>query len=173
MSSETLEVDGTTCKRQKVEKTLDPITFETAKSTTEFRNYTNSVFQDLVASHYRAMRSGQSVAYVNRMAEKYSFENGKFRGEFTIKEVFKVLGSYVDSSDPDLGLPNFIHNFQTAEGIRRDGHPDWFQLVGLLHDMGKVMFAIGGIKEDGQHGTAESPQWGLGMYGIKRKSYSI
>jgi inositol oxygenase len=34
--------------------------------------------------------------------------------------------------------------------------------VGLLHDMGKVMFALGGVREDGQHGTAESPQWGLG-----------
>ena len=151
-------------KRQKIDadKATQVVAFETAKETVAFRNYTNSVYQDLVASHYRAMRTGQSVDYVNRMATKYTFENGEFRAKYTIREVFGLLGDYVDSSDPDLGLPNFIHNFQTAEGIRRDGHPDWFQLVGLMHDMGKVMFALGGVKEDGQHGTAESPQWGLG-----------
>lgn len=33
--------------------------------------------------------------------------------------------SYVDSSDPDLDLPNLLHMLQTAEGIRKAGHPDW------------------------------------------------
>lgn len=156
--------EESTAKRQKIDcdSAKPVITFETAKDTVSFRNYTNSVYQDLVSSHYRAMRTGQSVEYVNRMAKKYTFENGQFRSKYTIREVFGLLGDYVDSSDPDLGLPNFIHNFQTAEGIRRDGHPDWFQLVGLMHDMGKVMFALGGLQEDGQHGTADSPQWGLG-----------
>ncbi len=50
---------------------------------------------------------------------------------------------------------------QTAEGIRKAGHPDWFQLVGLLHDMGKLMF-LWGTADDGQVGTAEGPQWALG-----------
>lgn len=54
-----------------------------------------------------------------------------------------------------------IHMLQTAEGIRRAGHPDWFQLVGLIHDMGKIMF-LWGAEEDGQIGTAEGPQWALG-----------
>lgn len=51
---------------------------------------------------------------------------------------------------------------QTAEGIRRSGHPDWFQLVGLIHDMGKIMFCLGGVDSDGQQGTADASQWGLG-----------
>lgn len=54
-----------------------------------------------------------------------------------------------------------IHMLQTAEGIRRAGHPDWMQLVGLIHDMGKIMF-LWGTPEDGQIGTAEGPQWALG-----------
>ncbi len=35
--------------------------------------------------------------------------------------------------------PNLEHMLQTAEGMRAAGLPDWFQLVGLLHDMGKIM----------------------------------
>jgi hypothetical protein len=38
---------------------------------------------------------------------------------------------------------------QTAESIRAAGHPEWFQLVGLLHDMGKIMF-LWGDRETGQ-----------------------
>jgi inositol oxygenase len=64
----------------------------------------------------------------------------------------------VDSSDPDMDLPNLLHMLQTAEGIRRAGHPDWFQLVGLLHDMGKIQF-LWGDEGDGQKGTAMGPQW--------------
>lgn len=33
-----------------------------------------------------------------------------------------------------------------------------FQLVALLHDMGKIQFLWGGA-EDGQRGTADGPQW--------------
>lgn len=67
----------------------------------------------------------------------------------------------MDSSDPDSALPNLIHMLQTAEGLRAAGKPDWMQLVGLLHDMGKIMF-LWGEAADGQVGTAEGPQWALG-----------
>ena len=45
-----------------------------------------------------------------------------------------------DQSDPDVDVPNVYHGFQTAEGIRKD-HPDkdWFQVTGLIHDIGKVI----------------------------------
>ena len=48
----------------------------------------------------------------------------------------------VDESDPDLDLPNIVHAFQTAERIREE-HPDkeWFQLVGLIHDLGAAGFS--------------------------------
>ena len=54
-------------------------------------------------------------------------------------EALDKLNDLIDESDPDLDLPNIIHAFQTAERIRLD-HPneDWFQLVGLIHDLGKV-----------------------------------
>ena len=37
----------------------------------------------------------------------------------------------------------------SAEAIRKAGEPEWFQLVGLLHDMGKIMF-LWGNAVDGQ-----------------------
>jgi inositol oxygenase len=43
---------------------------------------------------------------------------------------------------------------QTAEGIRKAGHPDWMQLTGLIHDMGKLMF-LWGTEKDGQVGKTQ------------------
>lgn len=105
------------------------------------------------------MRSNQTVDFYNRMIEKYSFDNP--RTKMSIRDAFVALEGYVDSSDPDVDIPNIIHMFQTAEGIRKAGHPDWMQLVGLIHDMGKIMY-LWGTDEDGQNGTATGAQWALG-----------
>ena len=32
------------------------------------------------------------------------------------------------------------HLLQTAEAIRRDGKPEWMQIAGLVHDLGKLLF---------------------------------
>lgn len=135
------------------------VDFDTAKPVEEYRNYKDSFRHEIVENHYRQMRTNQTVAFVEKINEKYSFEIPRTR--MSIREAFRVLETYVDSSDPDVSLPNMIHMLQTAEGIRRAGHPDWFQLVGLIHDMGKIMF-LWGAPEDGQIGTAEGPQWALG-----------
>ena len=62
--------------------------------------------------------------------------------EATVMEALEMLNELVDESDPDIDLPNIIHAFQTAEQIRAK-HPDkeWFHLVGLIHDLGKVFFS--------------------------------
>lgn len=135
---------------------------ENSRDQSDKRNYVDSKRHDVVTKHYRDMRTGQTVEYVNRMMKKYSFDYQIFRKEMSIREAFKILENYVDSSDPDMSLPNMIHMLQTAEGIKKDGHEDWFQLVGLIHDMGKIMYALGGTDDDGQMGTANASQWGLG-----------
>lgn len=71
------------------------------------------------------MRQKQTLAFYKKMEAKYSFDHGQCRARMTIREAFKALESYVDSSDPDLGLPNLVHMLQTAEGARKAGHPDW------------------------------------------------
>ena len=138
------------------------------------RNYENSARQMIVENHYRAMRTHQSLAFSKRMTEKYQFDTP--RALLTVGEVFTLLEDYVDSrcliccdvlsclvpvikmfalvsfSDPDSSLPNKLHMLQTAEGLRRAGHPDWMQLMGLIHDLGKIMF-LWGLPEDGQEGT--------------------
>lgn len=124
----------------------------------EFRDYVSSARQATVARHYRLMRENQTWDFVDRMYKKYH----KFdHASMTVREAFEKLEGYVDSSDPDADFPNIEHGFQTAEGIRAAGHPDWFQLIGLIHDMGKMMF-VWGRPEDGQQGTADGDQWALG-----------
>jgi inositol oxygenase len=58
-------------------------------------------------------------------------------------------------------FPNVDHGFQTAEGIRAAGYPEWMILVGLVHDVGKMQFLWGG-KEEGMEGTPTGHQWSLG-----------
>jgi len=130
-----------------------------SKKVEEFRNYDNSDRQSVVENHYRLMRINQCVAFTDKMLEKYSFDKPRFT--MTIREAFKVLETYVDCSDPDVSLPNLVHMLQASEGIRTAGFPDWMQLVGLIHDMGKIMF-LWGDKECGQVGTGDGDQWALG-----------
>lgn len=115
-----------------------PLDFEAiktnAKADDDFRVYSEESSPVRVVQHYKDMRLHHTVDFYRRMEEKYSFENGTFRREMTVDEAFTELEHYVDASDPDLELPNKLHLLQTAEGIRRAGHPDWFQLTGLLHE---------------------------------------
>lgn len=123
-----------------------------------FRNYESKEGDNIVRDHYRLMRSRQTLEFVTGMEGKwFNFDHGCF----TVKEAFEKLSGYVDSSDPDVDFPNALHAFQTAESIRKEGHPDWLQLVGLLHDLGKIMF-LWGKESEGQVGTAHGPQWALG-----------
>lgn len=108
--------------------------------------------------HYWLMRTNHTVEFARRMHEKFSkFE----QGEMEIWEAFEALGDYVDSADPDVEFPNVEHGFQTAEGIRAAGYPDWMQLVGLVHDVGKMQF-LWGDRSLGMEGTKTGHQWSLG-----------
>ena len=106
-----------------------------------------------VREHYRKMRTNQTVEYVERMHKKYL----TFDKPMTVWDAMEQLNGLIDVSDPDLELPNVQHLIQTAEGIRADDRPDWMQLVGLIHDLGKVMY-LWGCDEDG---TSQNEQWGL------------
>ena len=67
----------------------------------------------------------------------------------TVWEAMEYLNTLVDDSDPDIDLPQIEHLMQTAEAIRRDGHPRWFILTGLIHDLGKILCLFG------------EPQWAV------------
>lgn len=137
---------------------MEKISVDAGKALDEFRNYDDSSRQSIVELHYREMRAHQCVEKTRHFYKKYHQFN---HAKMTIWECFEALKGYVDSSDPDSELPNLEHMLQTAEAIRAAGHPDWFQLTGLLHDMGKCMY-LWGDEADGQIGRADFPQWGLG-----------
>ena len=108
---------------------------------TIFRDYVSSGRQDTVEANYRANHSEMTVSAVEEKRAKWLPLS---RGSFSIKEIIALVDSVVDDSDPDTALPNSVHDFQTAESIRA-AHPDkdWLHLVGLLHDLGKVLAVWG------------------------------
>ena len=83
------------------------------------------------------MHTNQTVEFVRAKHEKWLKFN---HFQATVMEALEMLNELVDESDPDTDLPNIVHAFQTAERIRAE-HPDkeWLQLIGLIHDLGKVM----------------------------------
>ena len=121
--------------------------------TDSFRNYDHDPLKAAVKLHYRKMRSRQTVEYVQRMKSKYL----KFNKPMGLWDSIKKLDALIDVSDPDLDLPNIQHLLQSAEAIRADGRPDWMQLVGLIHDLGKIIY-LWGCDEDG---TSQNEQWGM------------
>ncbi len=126
---------------------------QTTPTEKTFRNYDQSEITAAVREHYRKMRSRQTLDYVRRMKKKYL----TYDRPLHLWDAMEKLNVLVDVSDPDLDLPNVQHLVQSAEAIREDGRPDWMQLVGLIHDLGKVMF-LWGSDEDG---TSQAEQWGL------------
>jgi inositol oxygenase len=105
------------------------------KTPDNYRNYeaeTRSTVKELYSLNHRQ----QTLDFVLAQKAKYGQLN---RAEMSIWEAMESLNQLVDDSDPDLALPQIVHALQTAEAIRQDGHPRWFILVGLIHDLGKVL----------------------------------
>ena len=57
-----------------------------------------------------------------------SINHCSFELKATFWELFDYLKVFVDLSDPDINLTNHQHLFQTAEGLRKDGFPDWITI---------------------------------------------
>ncbi|XP_063052613.1 inositol oxygenase isoform X2 [Engraulis encrasicolus] len=119
----------------------------TSKDQTEFRNFEDGELFDRVQNTYKLMHTHQTLDFVKRKHAEWS---GCSHAKMTMMEAIDSLDQLVDESDPDVDFPNSFHAFQTAEGIRTQ-HPDkdWFQLVGLIHDVGKMMALWG------------EPQWAV------------
>jgi len=123
----------------------DPETIASAKSTEEYRNYENPE-RDTVREFYRLNHTHQTYEFVQQKRNEFLKFDKK---EMTVWDAFDFLNQLVDDSDPDTDLDQLQHLLQTSEAIRRDGHPDWMVLTGLMHDMGKVLCLFG------------EPQWAV------------
>jgi inositol oxygenase len=120
-----------------------------------YRDYVAAA-DSLVELTYRAMYENQTPEHVANMYDQYSKPRYQAR---TVWEAMDLLSEIVDESDPDTDLPQIVHAMQTAESLaaRMKDVPefegkDWLPLVGLIHDLGKIMLQkeYGGL-----------PQWSV------------
>lgn len=92
---------------------------------------------DRVKVFYKEQHEKQTVAY--NIQARINFKS-KIRDKMTVWDALIKLNNLLDESDPDTQLSQIDHALQTAEAIRRDNKPRWFQLVGLIHDLGKLLY---------------------------------
>jgi inositol oxygenase len=111
----------------------------------QFRNYRADA-RPTVRELYRLNHRFQTFDFVRAKRAEYLPRAKRTMG---IWEAMDFLNTLVDDSDPDTELPQIEHLVQTAEAIRQDGHPRWFILTGLIHDLGKVLCLFG------------EPQWAV------------
>lgn len=115
------------------------------KKEEQFRDY-ESTTRDTVREFYRLNHRYQTVDFVKQKRAQYlAFEKPKM----SMWQALEFLNTLIDDSDPDTDLSQIEHLLQTSEAIRADGHPRWFVLAGLLHDVGKVLCLYG------------EPQWAV------------
>lgn len=119
--------------------------YQAGKSQDQFRNYATEA-NPTVTEFYRQNHAYQTLDFV--LQKKAEF-GGLRRGKKSIWEMAEYLNTLVDDSDPDTDLTQIEHLLQTSEAIRKDGHPRWFVLAGLVHDLGKVLCLYG------------EPQWAV------------
>ncbi len=100
-----------------------------------FRQYEEAC--DRVKKFYRIQHQNQTVAY--NIQARVNFKT-KVRAKLRIWDALIKLSNLIDQSDPDTELSQIEHALQTAEAIRRDGKPRWMILVGLIHDLGKLLY---------------------------------
>ena len=109
------------------------------KAKDDYRNYENPA-RETVRAFYEENHRKQTYEFVQAKRAEFLQLN---RSQMSVFEACDYLNTLVDDSDPDIDLDQLQHLLQTSEAIRADGHEDWFVLVGLLHDLGKVLCLYG------------------------------
>jgi inositol oxygenase len=115
------------------------------KSPATFRDYRANA-RPSVREFYRLNHTFQTYDFVQEKKRQYLPRTQTVMG---IWEAMEFLNTLVDDSDPDVEFSQIEHLMQSAEAIRLDGHPRWFILTGLIHDLGKILCLFG------------EPQWAV------------
>jgi inositol oxygenase len=115
------------------------------KKPEQFRDY-RAAARPSVKEFYRLNHRHQTYDFVRGKREEYLPLRKRRMG---VWEAMEFLNTLVDDSDPDTDLTQIEHLLQTSEAIRANGHPRWFVLTGLIHDLGKILCLFG------------EPQWAV------------
>ena len=118
---------------------------DTEEQRAQFRDY-EAEARASVKEFYRLNHRHQTLDFVLSKKREYL---PKKKRQMGIWEAMEYLNTLIDDSDPDTDLSQIEHLMQTAEAIRKDGHPRWFILTGLIHDLGKILCLFG------------EPQWAV------------
>nr|WP_254053435.1 inositol oxygenase [Singulisphaera sp. GP187] len=110
-----------------------------------FRDYRENVRAG-VREFYQLNHRHQTLGFVLEKKQEFL---AKSRRSMGIWEAMEFLNTLVDESDPDADFSQIEHLMQTSEAIRAAGHPRWFVLTGLIHDLGKILCLYG------------EPQWAV------------
>ncbi len=119
--------------------------YRTDRKKEEFRIFDESS-PAVVKEFYRQNHALQTYDFAHAKKQEYGQLT---KAKMGIWEAMDRLNALVDDSDPDTDLTQMEHNLQTAEAIRKDGHPRWMILTGFIHDMGKVLCLF------------DEPQWAV------------
>ena len=111
----------------------------------DFRKFDDSAPAG-VREFYRLNHAHQTRDFAVGKKREYGTLDRRRMG---IWEALEYLNTLVDESDPDTDLSQIQHCVQTSEAIRKDGHPRWMVLAGLIHDLGKILCLYG------------EPQWAV------------
>ena len=123
------------------------ITTEEHAPKDEFRQYDEAPKR--VREFYRLNHENQTLAFVLEMKERYTRPENR-RIVKPMWDMVQHLNDLIDDSDPDVDFTQIEHAMQTAERIRRDGHPEWMVVTGFVHDAGKALAMDHGL-----------PQWAV------------
>ena len=115
------------------------------KKQAQFRNY-EAEARPTVREFYRLNHLHQTFDFVQAKKKEFLSLDRRPMG---VWDAMEFLNTLVDDSDPDTDSSQLEHLLQTAEQIRADGHPRWFILTGLIHDLGKILCLFG------------EPQWAV------------
>ncbi|WVW83256.1 hypothetical protein I302_105275 [Kwoniella bestiolae CBS 10118] len=129
-------------KAMAADNAYDESVFDSDKDKATFRQFVDS--NESSRRFYIEQHTKQTVEF-NLEARRKVFE--KARASMSVWEAMELLNTLVDASDPDTSATQIQHLLQTAEAMRKDGKPEWMQVTGLVHDLGKLLYFFG---SDGQ-----------------------
>jgi len=142
VSDEIDEVNVYKLKQKQAANFDEESKFDAAKDKDGFRQYEEAC--DRVKGFYAEQHRKQTLEYNIKIREHHK---QKVNARMSVWEAMEMLNTLVDESDPDTSVGQIEHLLQTAEAIRRDGKPEWMQVTGLIHDLGKLLCFFGA---DGQ-----------------------